>query len=126
MMNQVVLITVDQNLILPDDPAIREYYRGNQFYYHAMAFLASTIRDLESDVSIYRGEDVSDTVEEWFSEYRDMNTVHFYERYKDEMIRKATHMHHLLPPGVYERLDFHEATYRAVYFTGVVHAVDYR
>jgi hypothetical protein len=125
-MNKTLLTAVDQNLLLPDDPRLRELYRGNEFYYHAMAFLATTIRDLESDVSIYRGEDISDTVEEWFCNYTDMNSVEFFEQHKDEMIRKATQLHHLLPAGVFERLDVHEVHHRAVFFTGVLHTVDYR
>lgn len=125
-MNKLIMVAVDQNLLLPDQMMLKELYRGNEHYYHAMAFLASTIRDLESETSIYCGEDINDTVEEWFCSYKDMMSVSFYENCKDEMIRKATQMHHLLPEGVYERLDFHESYPRVVYFTGLLHTVDYR
>jgi hypothetical protein len=125
-MSQVTIITFDPRLILPYDPIAFHDLMGNEHYYNAMGFLASTIRDLHSDASIYQGDDISDSVEQYFSEYRDMQTQDFYNQHTDEMIRKATVMHHLMPPGIFERLDFWEQHPRAIYFSGILHANDYR
>lgn len=125
-MSQVALITFDPKLILPNNPREQKWFVDNPAFFNAMSFLATTIRDSTTDISIYQGEDVSDSIEEYFCNYRDHHTVQFYEEYRDEMIRKATIMEQLLPPGIYERLDYWESHPRAIYFSGILHAIDYR
>lgn len=126
MMSRIAMVTFDPALILPNDPTLFREFHNNENYYNAMGFLANTIRDLESDLSLYRGEDITDTVEEYFSDYRCAHTLEFFEQHKDEMIRKATVMHNLMPYGIFERFDFWEAQPRGIYFSGLLHAIDYR
>ncbi|ARV77208.1 hypothetical protein FDI21_gp037 [Pseudomonas phage Noxifer] len=126
MMSQLTLVTFDPAIILPNYPGQAREFHDNENYYNAMGFLANTIRDLESDLSIYRGEDISDTIEEYFSDYCCMHTLEFYQRHTDEMMRKATIMHNLMPAGIFERFDFWEAHPRGIYFSGLLHAIDYR
>ncbi|MNF25411.1 hypothetical protein D3C81_199920 [compost metagenome] len=115
----------DPEVLLPEGMA-KELFRGNELYYNALAFLASTIRDRDSGLSIYRGEDIQDTVEEWFSSYMDDHTAHHLQDHQAEMMKKATHMHNLLPDGIFERFDIHEIRPRGVFFSGIIHDIDYR
>lgn len=125
-MSKTTLITFDPRIILPEDPMYFRDLMSNDIYYNVMGFMASAIRDLHSDVSIYQGDDISDTIEEYLSECKDMYTQDYYCRHTDEMMRKATTMHQLMPPGIFERLDFWEQHPRAIYFSGILHAIDYR
>ena len=124
-MSKSFIIVFDPETLLPDGMA-KELFRGNELYFDAIGFLASTIRDRDSGASIYQGEDIGETVEEWFNTYMDDHTMHHLQDHKEEMMKKATHMHNLLPDGIFERLDVHEVRPRGVFFSGLIHDVDYR
>lgn len=124
-MSKSFIFVFDPEILLPDGLA-KEPFRNSEHYFHALAFLTGTIRDFNSGVSIYQGEDYNESMDEWFTSYMENHDMYHLEDVRGSMMKKATHMHNLLPDGIFERLDIHELRPRGVFFSGIIHDIDYR
>ena len=118
---------IDPHLLLPDSPTLANRFKEDHDYYHVLGFMADLIRSKESSCSIYQGEDFNDPLMEFLSGGIDDRSYDFVNlELQVEMLRRASLVETLAPPGIFEHFDVAAITPRGIYFRGIVHATDYR
>jgi len=125
-MTQLAMIAFPRELVMPTDAQRAARLVGCVPFFNAMVFLAMTLRDSMSPISMYEGDDISDTIENYFCDDRNVEVMDYYETCRDEIIAKATVMEQLLPDGLYEMMAYWDTTATGVFYTAVIHYSEFR
>ena len=124
-MSKTFYVSLKTDALMPDSDDFRLRYRWDHDYYRTLGFITSLVRDKEFNCSIYNGDPYGDYIEEHLNDLPEQEGQDFRD-FIDDITERARELHLLLPPGIFERLDFNEVDPRGVSFIGILHETDYR